>query len=184
MNPRLGNLLAGMGIASSLVCSACSQPSGRSTSAGKENSVSQSENTGSAVNEKGATAGERRVRVEKQWKGQSAPGEVIVRADEQPGQPGKEPETLAGSRAWLALGRTFLASGDAESAIECARQGLEALGDDYASPAVDDDTDMKLFAAEDRIAEGHVQDGAEVMLRILDVRTRLFAERAGLRLPD
>ncbi len=74
------------------------------------------------------------VRVEKRWKNQSASGEVIARADEEPSQPSKEQETLAGSRAWLALGRTFLASGDAESAVECARRGLETLGDDYASP--------------------------------------------------
>ncbi len=43
---------------------------------------------------------------------------------------------------------------------------------------------MKLFAAEERITEGHAQDGAEVMLRILDIRTRLSAERTGWRLPD
>lgn len=124
------------------------------------------------------------MRIEKQWKGQSATGEVLVSAADAPGKASKEQETLAGSRAWHALGRTFLASGDAEDAIACARHGLETLGDDYASPTVDDDTDMKLFAAEERIQEGHAQDGAEVMLRILDVRTRLFAERTGLRLTD
>jgi hypothetical protein len=185
MNPHLSNLLVGIGIASTLVWSACSQQAARPAShVDKENSVSQSENSQPALIEQGAAAGEWNVRVEKTWKGKSATGTVIVSADEKPGQLSKEQETLASGRAWYALGQGFLASGDAENAIECARQGIEAIGRRYASPMVADDTSLKLAAAQERIDEGHTQDGAEVMLRVLDTRTRLFADRNKLRLAD
>ena len=59
----------------------------------------------------------------------------------------------------------------------CAKTGLEELGDDYASPMAIDDTSMKLWVAEERIGEGHLSDGADMMLRILDSRLYLYAER-------
>jgi hypothetical protein len=34
---------------------------------------------------------------------------------------------------------------------------------------------MKLYAAADRLAEGHAADAAEVMLDVLDIRTDLHA---------
>ena len=185
MNRNVSSLLLGVSMVSSLVWSACSQQSSRTIGhTDKEDSVNQSEQTQPVLITKGATEGEWRVQVEKRWKDQSATGAVIVLADEKPSWPSKEQEALAGSRAWHTLGSSYLASGDPENAMACARRGLDMLGDDYASPMVDDDTDMKLFAAQERIQEGYLQDGAEVMLRVLDERTGLFAERTGLRLAD
>ena len=86
--------------------------------------------------------------------------------------------TLAGSRAWLALAQLWLAANDYEGAITCAKAGLEELGDDdYASPKVYDDTKMKLWLAQERIQEGHLADGADMMLRILHTRLNLYAQQ-------
>ena len=83
---------------------------------------------------------------------------------------------LAGSRAWLTLGEQRLTVQDWTGAIACARAGLEELGQRYAPPTVADDTELKLSAAELRLREGHAQDAATVMLRILNERTRLYVQ--------
>jgi hypothetical protein len=82
---------------------------------------------------------------------------------------------LAAARAWAALGRRLLAEGDAEGAIACARAGLDGIGPPPFDPNLIDDTKMKLFAADDRIEQGHAADGAEVMLDVLDIRSDLHA---------
>jgi hypothetical protein len=79
--------------------------------------------------------------------------------------------------AWLALGRRALERGDATAAVARAERGLEAVGRDYTTPMVDDDTDMKLLAGRERLAEGHVADGASVLLRVLESRTSLLGRR-------
>lgn len=83
--------------------------------------------------------------------------------------------------AWLALGRQALDAGAVDAAIARAQRGLEIVGDDYASPRVDDDTELKRYAGEDRIAQGHPEDGASVLLRVLDNRLALLADRDRLR---
>jgi len=83
---------------------------------------------------------------------------------------------LAGSRAWLALGEQRLTGADWTGVIACARAGLEELGQRYAPPTVADDTELKLSAAEERLKQGHAQDAATVMLRILNERTRLYVQ--------
>jgi len=85
--------------------------------------------------------------------------------------------TRSGSRAWWALGQFWLAVNNYEGAIICAKTGLEELGDDYADPTAIDDTRMKLWLAEERIQKGHLSDGADMMLRILESRLYLYAER-------
>lgn len=85
--------------------------------------------------------------------------------------------TLAGSRVWLALAQLWFAANDYEGAITCAKAGLEELGDDYASPKVYDDTKMKLWLAQQRIQEGHLADGADIMLRILHTRLNLYTQQ-------
>lgn len=89
----------------------------------------------------------------------------------------KPPSVPSGSRAWWALGQFWLAVNNYEGAILCAKTGLEELGDDYASPMAIDDTQMKLWVAEERIQKGLLSDGADMMLRILDSRLYLYAER-------
>ncbi len=85
--------------------------------------------------------------------------------------------TPAGSRAWWALGQFWLAVNNYEGAIICAKTGLEELGDDYADPMAIDDTSMKLWVAEERIQKGHLSDGADMMLRILESRRNFTAEQ-------
>jgi len=84
---------------------------------------------------------------------------------------------LAGSRAWLTLGEQRLKIEDWAGAIACARAGLEALGQHYAPPAVADDTELKLLAAEEQLKQGRAQDTATVMLRMLAERQRLYVQR-------
>jgi hypothetical protein len=84
---------------------------------------------------------------------------------------------LAAARARLAAGQESLAAGKAAEAVACARQGLDELGDDYAPPAAVDDTVLKLAAAEDLLAAGRADHAASTMLRMLEARARLYAEK-------
>ena len=76
----------------------------------------------------------------------------------------------------LPLGQVWLAANEAEAAIICAKAGLEELGDDYATGFVEDDSDLKLILAEERIQLGHLSDGAAMMLRVLENRLLLYEE--------
>jgi hypothetical protein len=96
---------------------------------------------------------------------------AVVRTD----QPGPNAQRLAGAVASARLGRRLLAQGHAEGAIAAARAGLEEAGEVPFDPELKDDTDLKLSAAEDRLAEGYAPDAAEVMLDILDIRADLHA---------
>jgi len=78
---------------------------------------------------------------------------------------------------WLALGRKFESRAQWHDAVSSAQAGLDELGDEYAGPDVEDDSDLKLMAAEERLAQGHTSDGASVMLRVLGDRVRLYARR-------
>src|SRR5262245_46064353 len=106
--------------------------------------------------------------VVRQYADRAATGTVGLRrakaTDDQSSSPHLK---LAGSRAWLTLGEQRLTVADWTGAIACARAGLEELGQRYAPPTVVDDTGLKLSAAEERLREGHAQDAATVMLRIL-----------------
>jgi hypothetical protein len=86
---------------------------------------------------------------------------------------------LVGARAWAALGAQSLSAADAQAAVEAARAGLKELGDDYRPPGVKDDTMLKIDAAEERVAEGAVADGAAVLLRMLDTRMHLYLQKHG-----
>jgi len=82
---------------------------------------------------------------------------------------------LAPSQDWLALGKAKLATKDVEGAIACAQAGLEELGSAYLVPLIRDDTEIKLLLAEERLQEGHLEDGVQMMLRILESRLLLYA---------
>jgi hypothetical protein len=84
---------------------------------------------------------------------------------------------LVGARAWAALGSQCLTAEDAASAVSAARAGLKELGDDYRPRGVKDDTLMKIDAADERIANGAVADGATVLLRVLETRIQLYVQK-------
>lgn len=90
---------------------------------------------------------------------------------------------LAGASAWLALARKNLAEGRAHVAMECARSGIEELGENYADEATEDDTSLKLAAAQERAEQGHWDDGAAVMTRILQERVHLYMAKNRLPHP-
>jgi len=115
----------------------------------------------------------RTVQKEHSHQGKSATGNVVLTA----GTPETEHQHLAGARAWLLLGQTFLQVSDAEAAIFCGKAGLSELGDDYADPRTTvDDTGMKILAAENQIQKGLAADGASVLLRMLEIRTQLYSK--------
>ena len=108
------------------------------------------------------------VREEREHAGERAG--AVVRADA-----GPDAQRLAGAVASAKAGRRLLAGGDAEGAITAARAGLEEAGDVPPGLGVKDDTSMKLFAAEERLADGHAADAAEIMLDMLEQRAELHA---------
>lgn len=116
------------------------------------------------------------IQVERTCQSESGLGEVTIEQAASPNPASLPHSALAGSLAWLELGERSLASHHIDNAISCAQSGLDELGSDYASPLVDDDTELKLLAASERIENGHSEDGARVMLRVLRIRTELYKE--------
>ncbi len=108
--------------------------------------------------------------------GQSATGRVTLALPQEPDPESPPHLELARSLAWLSMGGAFLASGDFSNAVETARAGLEALGTRYVSPLATDDTDLKVKAAEMQIAEGKMENGAKVLLDMLQQRTQMYME--------
>jgi hypothetical protein len=86
-------------------------------------------------------------------------------------------ERLEGAQAGLAQAEQALAEGDADTAIAGARSALEALGEDYAPDGVEDDTTLKVLAAEDAIEQGDTARGATMLIEMLRIRAGLYAER-------
>ena len=117
-----------------------------------------------------------RVQVECRLNSESTTRTVLIRQETVPNQAKPPHVTFASSKVWLALGQVWLAANEAEAAIICAKAGLEELGDDYATGFVEDDSDLKLILAEERIQLGHLSDGAAMMLRVLENRLLLYEE--------
>lgn len=80
------------------------------------------------------------------------------------------------SREWLALSSAALATKDHGSAIAYAQAGLSELGSHYAPILVRDDTQIKLIVASEQIEKGRLEQGAEIMLRILKSRLLLYTQ--------
>jgi hypothetical protein len=108
------------------------------------------------------------VREEREHGGERAT--AVVRA-----QSGPDGQRLAGAVASARAGRRLLTGGDADGAIAAARAGLEEAGDVPSDLGVKDDTGLKLHAAEERLADGHPEDAAEIMLDVLEARAELHA---------
>lgn len=105
----------------------------------------------------------------------TASGAYLLHA--QPDREHPEHSGLAIAQAWRAMGEQQLAAQQADAALASARSGLDALGDDYAAPLANDDTDMKIYAAEDLIEQGEAANAAGTLLRALESRIKLYQER-------
>jgi hypothetical protein len=111
------------------------------------------------------------IRVERGLAGAVAEGTVVLSRDE------PAHARLAAARAWLAVGQELQARGDAADAIAAARAGIDELGDDYARRDAIDDTDLKIYAAEDLIEQGRVDNAATTLLRVVEKRLALYLTR-------
>ncbi len=116
------------------------------------------------------------VRVSRRQGDQVAEGEVRV-----PTTVADDATAVAAAVAWETLGRRSLQAGDADGAVAAAQAGLDELGETQNADIVDD-TELKLYAAEERLREGHTRDGASNMLDILRVRAELRARALGAEL--
>ena len=118
-----------------------------------------------------------RVTVIRSLDGESAEGEVIVpsRAASAPG--GTPHVALAEARAFLALGEKLLARQRLEGAVQAVKSGVSALGTDYRPDDVRDDTGLNLLLAQHLIEQGQREDGAEMMLSMLNTRIELYVDR-------
>jgi hypothetical protein len=114
-----------------------------------------------------------RLRVERTQADRSAPGEVQLRDASAQGSH----ERLAGARAWLGLTEQALAEGDPGAAVGAAQAGLDELGEEYAPDGVEDDTTLKVYAADELVADGDAEGGARMLLDLLRERAALYAER-------
>lgn len=117
------------------------------------------------------------VRVERKWQDRVARGQALVRQEARPQADGAPHQNLAGSRAWLALGQGLLSAKDYDGAVACARAGLKELGPRYAGPMAVDDTELKVAAAEEGLKAGRLADGAQGLLRMLEIRHKLYLDR-------
>jgi hypothetical protein len=123
--------------------------------------------------------GEWVVRVTRSQGAASKTGSVVIRQATEPSAAAPPHVALAAARAWLALGNDALAAKHVDAAIQSARAGLAELGNDYAPPDVDDDSGLKLHAADELIHSGKADNGAAMMLRMLSTRIQLYLQRYG-----
>jgi hypothetical protein len=93
--------------------------------------------------------------------------------------PQEQLERLAGAAAWRRAGQRALEQGSLEEAHQAALQGLVELGEGYAAPGVEDDTELKLLAAEELWAAGRSREAADLELRMLGERLTLAERRLG-----
>ncbi len=120
--------------------------------------------------------GQWEISVERTLQGALGGGSVVVRQPEQPLASAPRHAGLADGRAWLAVGAILRAGGDHAGAATAAKNGLQALGDRYASRANVDDTDMKFELGEYEEARGKLEAAAAMFLRVLESRCEMYAE--------
>lgn len=89
----------------------------------------------------------------------------------------------AAAQAWLAVARACLEADAGAEAFAAARSGIEELGQAYADPEADDDTTLKLVAAEDARDKG-LEHAASAMMRVLEDRLAMFVRAQGGRVAD
>jgi hypothetical protein len=120
------------------------------------------------------SAGTWAVRVVRQDESRSKDAAVIVRSEQKPSPPDPVHVRLAGARAWLALAEDRVAAKEWKAVVALARKGLDELGREYAQPQIEDDSDMKAFAAEDQLAQGKAENAAHMLTGVLATRIILY----------
>lgn len=109
--------------------------------------------------------------------GRSAVGELVL-ADG--ASPASDDRRAAAARAWLAIAGACVDDGDGEAAYRAASTGLDELGDAYLGDEVEDDTTLKLLAAEDAHANGAAH-APTAMVRVLSDRLAMYVDAQGGR---
>lgn len=115
---------------------------------------------------------DRTVREEREQDGRAAVGEVVL-ADG--ASPQADDQRAAAARAWLAIARALIDEGDADAAYRAASRGVDELGDAYLGEEVEDDTTLKLLAAEDGHRSGAAHAGT-AMVRVLSDRLAMYVD--------
>lgn len=109
--------------------------------------------------------GARTVREDRELGGFAGTGEVTPASGD-----AEADRRIAAARAWLAVARAAMAVGARPQGFEAARRGVEELGDGYAVGSdVEDDTSLKLLAAEQANDEG-AEHAPTAMMRVLEDR--------------
>jgi hypothetical protein len=131
----------------------------------------------SSITVKSLGNGQWQVSVIVQHKGAEKTGTVTILSQAPPDGAAPPHTGLAASIAWHQLGSDYLSAGAPADAAQCFRQGIDALGERYATLDVVDDTDQKIAAAEELLAKGRDVDGAGLLQRMLATRHALYRVR-------
>src|SRR5262249_17306181 len=76
----------------------------------------------------------------------------------------------------LSYGRSLVERGRRPDAVGIFRRGIEALGDNYYSPELVDDTGTKLLLAENFASKGDWERAATVFDRVLEAPLQVYAQ--------
>lgn len=117
------------------------------------------------------------VREERAAGGRSAVGEVVLAEGV---SPRADDHRAAAARAWLAIAEAWVEAGDRDAAYRAASSGLDELGGAYVDDEVEDDTSLKLLAAEDGYSSGAAH-AATAMVRVLSDRLTMYVDAQGGR---
>lgn len=98
-------------------------------------------------------------------------------ATSEPAEAGAAHAGYLSARAALERAEVARAKGDLELAHRELSRAIDALGKDYARPSVEDDTSLKLAAADDLWDKGRREDSISTRVGMLRVRLGLYAER-------
>jgi hypothetical protein len=124
-----------------------------------------------------------RIRVRRELDGVQHYGDVIVRASDVD-RLNPPHVSLAGARAWLALGQGFSRDERAGATVAAVKAGLAELGRGYASRTVKNDTGLRVAAAEDLLRTGREADAAAMLLSVLATRIELYRQLHAADLVD
>jgi hypothetical protein len=125
------------------------------------------------------------IRVERKHNDESASGQVVVVQESEPAVENSPYIPLAGSRAWLALAKTFHEGDDLEGALASARAGVEELGEhSYASLGVREDTSLHIELAEELADEGRAEEAASRLIGALESRVELYVRLHGATIAE
>jgi len=108
---------------------------------------------------------------------ETRPGSVLVHAEAQPDIYALPHTGLARARACLALAQSLRERKDWQPTAMAAREGIQALGPDYATPGGGDETRVGLQKAEDALRQGSPMAGADQIIGVLSARIALYEKR-------